>query len=386
MPKITTTLFGDLALITNVAQVPIVETLSFLTDSIEHEDGTEQFIQLRSKARQEFQYDLIVNASNDADAFNTIWGAIRQKWAIPVWAEAQSVGNIADGLSFINCNTSLYDLRDASLAMLFDGCRNFQILEITTVTGSGINLSTVTEHFSNAMLIPVRVGLVKGNVSKPTNGFNGKVSINYAVEDTKVFTPSAPAQYLSNDIYLDTPIPDGEFTEPSIYKRQDIIDFELGKFEQRSTWLISKVSKNFRSVMFSREEITAFKSFFNRRIGKFRPFWMPSFENNIRILNTGNVVSLLLCNIDSYIPYTTGRIHVAIQADGLWYIRVLSSPTPLDSTTMQLTLSSALNIPAKSISRVCYLGLYRLNTDTAEINYSSPKMAECSLNIVEIAI
>jgi len=386
MPKVITTLFGELALLLNPAQVPATEALSFLTDILESDDGSEQYIQLRSKARQEFRYELVVNPKNDADAFNTLWGAIRSKWAIPVWCEAQFVGNIDEGQTSIFCDVDNYDLRESSLALLLNPCGNYQIIEIDTLGVGSIGLSTETNEITNASLVPVRVGMIKGNVAKPTNGFSGKVSLVYSVEDTKIFTPDAPAQYLSNDIYLDTPIPDGEFNDHSIIKDQQLIDFDLGKFEQRSKWLISKVSKSFRTVMFTREEEISFKNFFYRRLGKAKPFWMPSFENNFRCLNTGTVVSTLVCNIDSYIPYASGRTHIAIQANGVWYIRVLSDPTPLDSFTMQLTLSSALNIDAKYISRICYLGLYRLDTDTAEIQYSSSKLAECNLNIIEVDV
>jgi hypothetical protein len=386
MAKVTTSLFGDLSILINVAEVPTVEFLSFLTDVIEHEDGTEQRIQLRNKPRQEFAYQLKVKSNNDSDAFNTLWGSLRGKWAIPVWTDAQFVGNISIGSNFILADLANYDLRASSLAMLFDGCGNYQVLEISTLSGGGINLTTPTKEFRNSMLMPVRIGILDGNVSKPTNGYIGKVSIKYRVEDNKEFSPSAPAQYLGNDIYLEPPISNGEFPDQSIAKRQDLVDFELGKFEQRSPWLISKVGKNFRVIAFNRAELTTFKNFFYRRVGKFRPFWMPSFENNIRLLNTGVVTSTLLCTTDSYIPYTIGRTNIAIQANDVWYVRTLSAPTALDSSTMQLTLSSALNVPALAISRVCYLGLYRLDTDSAELTYSSPSMVECNLRVLEIAI
>ena len=385
MAKIATTNFGTLALLPVVARVPLVESLSFLSDSIEHYDGTEQQIQLRSKARQQLRYELPVKSSNDPDAFNTIWGAIRDKWAVPVWCDAQYVGNVAANATSIVCDTVNYDLRANSLAMLFDGCGNWQILETTSITGTAINFSTLAKKFRGAMLIPVRIGFIIGDVGRPINGFTGKVTVNFQVDDTKEFTPDAPAQYLSNDIYYTPGLLEGDPVDTSIKKQQDLIDFDLGKIDRRSHWKTSKYGRNYRSIMVTPAERKAFKDFVYRRIGKVRPFWMPTFENNFRVRNTGTVVSTLVVNKDSFIDYAATRTHVAIEAGGVWYPRVISNPTPIDSDTMQLTLSSALNIPANSISRVSYLTLHRLDTDSFEINYTGPKVAECAVRILEIA-
>ena len=122
MAKINTTLFGELPFLPQVAEIPVTETLSFLTDSIIHYDGTEQNIQLRSKPRQKFEYSIPIKYKDNADLFNTLSGAIRKKWAVPNWTDLQPVGNINIDATNINCDTVNFDLRANSLAMIFDGC------------------------------------------------------------------------------------------------------------------------------------------------------------------------------------------------------------------------------------------------------------------------
>lgn len=385
MAKITTALFGQLALIPQVAELPIKEQLQFKTDQIVSWNGTEQNIQLREKPRQSFNFSIPLKASQDPSAFNTAYGAIRQKWAVPVWTEAQYVGNVTAGLTSISCDVTNYDLRAASLAMLFNGCGGYQVLEISTLGAASINLSGVTLAMRGAMLIPVRVGWVSADISRETKGHAAKIGINFDVIDTASYSPVAPEQYLSNDIYYEAGLLDGDSTDTNIEKRQDIIDFELGPVEQRSPWLRSKFGRSYRRVMVTPQERKAFRDFIYRRAGKANQFWMPTFTHDLRITNTGTVVSTLVLPKDSYIDYATGRTHVAIEAGGVWYPRIISAPTSTGADTMQLTLSSALNVPANTIQRVSYLGLHRLDTDLIEFNYSSAKAVESSVRLLELS-
>lgn len=384
MAKITTTLYGSLAFLPFIAEIPIVETLAWLSDSMESFDGSEQNIQLRNKPRQSFQYSIPIKLNTNPEAFNTAWGAIRNKWAIPQWTDLQIVGNITAGASLVVCNTADYDLRDSSLAMLLDGCGNYQILEITTAAAGQINISGTTNAFRGAMLIPVRVGYATGAIQRPFSGFAGTLNLNFDVDDLKEVTPTAPDQYLGEDIYYKASLLDSGKRDAAITKREDIIDYDLGLVGRRSPWLRPKFGSNYRSLTMTPAERTEFRNFLHRRQGKSRYFWLPTFDNNLRIKNTGTVTSTLVVWADSYIDYANNRTHVAIEAGGVWYPRVISAPTPTDATTIQLTLSSALNVPASSITRVSYLGLNRLDTDTVDFNYNSPVSVESTVRLLEL--
>lgn len=385
MAKITTALFGQLAFIPQVAEVPILEQLSFLTDQIVSWNGTEQNIQLRSKPRQSFNFSIPYNAATGPAMFNTAWGAIRQKWAVPVWTDAQYVGNVTAGAALVMCDTVNYDLRANSLALLYNGCGGYQIVEISSIAADRINVSPViATTMKGCMLIPVRVGYVSADIGKPTKGHSGKVTINFDVSDTFEYNPTAPDQYLSNDIYYTAGLLDGEMTDQNVTKRNDVIDFDLGVVDRRSPWLISKFGRTFRQVMVTPAERKTYRDFIYRRAGKYRPFWMPTFQHDLRITNTGTIVSTLVTPKDSYLDYATGRTHVAIKAAGVWYPRVISAPTSTGADTMQFTLSSPLNIPASTVQMVSYLGLNRLDTDLIEFNYSSSKAVESAVRILEL--
>ena len=385
MPKINTALFGAVALIPNVASLPVVETLEFLTDQLESYNGTEQNIQLRFKARQTFDYSIPLQPGADIDVFNTAYGAIRKLWAVPVWTDAQYVGNVTGGLTSINCDTIYHDLRADSLAMLYDGCGKYQLLEVTGKTDTEISLSTPTQVFRGAMLIPVRVGHVEADIQKPTNGYNGSVKVKFQVDDTAEFSPTAPEQFLANDIYYDASLLEGNSLNTSFIQRSDVNDYDVGPIEYRTPWLYSKFGRSHRVMSVTKEERKTFKDFVYRRAGKANVFWMPTFQNDFKVLNTGSIVSTLSFKKNSYLDYATNRTHIAFEdLAGNWYPRTISAPVSTGTDTMQVTLSAPLNVNASQLKRTCYLGLNRLNTDRIEITYGTSQTAESSFPILEL--
>lgn len=384
MSRVTTTLYGNLALIPVPAETPAVESLQFLTDDFESYNGLEENIQLRTKARQVLQYKIPLQALAQADVFNTAYGAIRKKWAIPLWIEMQSVGQVNNAATFILCNTALYDFRDNSLAYLYDITGKFQVLEISTVVSDRINVSAISDFFRNAYLMPCRIGRVSGSINKKLNGLTGSLDLQFFVEDTKSLSGAMPIQYLSNDIYYEAGLLDNNEILTSIEKREDIIDFDLGVSVSRSPWINSKHSRQHNIKPATPQEIRTYKEFLYRRQGKSKLFWTPTFLNDIFCLNIGLVVSTIIANRDSYLEYAQNRIHIAIESGGVWYPRLISSPSPTSTTTMQFTIDSPLNVQASSITRISYLGLYRLDSDVIEIMYGSNLMAESSVRIKEL--
>lgn len=386
MAKITTTLFGDLAILPHPAESPIKETLEFLTDVMVSHNGNEERLPLRTKPRHSFNYTVPVQAWNMAAAFNTESGALRKRWAVPIWTEAQYVGSVAAAAASIACDTTVYDLRANSLALLFAGCERWQIVEIASITSGSVVPSNVLSEMSGAWLVPVRLGWITGNVDKPTNGHNAKSTVTFQLEDSLSLVPSAPSQYLSQDVYYESGLLAGDSISRTIEQRLDVVDYELGPVARRSPWEYSRFGTPYRSIIQGVSEMRDFKEFLYRRAGKYRGFYMPTFENNLRLLNTGTIVSTLVVKSDSFLDYANVRTNVAIQtANGSWLARGISNPVQIDSERIQLTLSSPLNIAANSVTRICYLGLNRLDTDRIEITWKGNTVAESEFRILELA-
>lgn len=385
MAKVTTQLFGQLAIVPRQVETPVRETLEFLTDLMEAYNGNEQRLQLRTKARQTYAYTMPLQAWHTAGAFNTEYGAIRKRWAVPIWTEAQYVGTVLSNAPAIVCDTTNYDLRDESLAMLYAGCDKWQVVEIASAEPGQINLLSNVNGFVGAWLVPVRLGWIAGTVEKPTNGHNGKSTLTFEIDDTIALTPDVPPQYLGNDIYYEAGLLSGDTISRTVEKRLDKNDFDLGLVERRTPWTNTRFGTPYRRQIIGASEMREFKKWLYRRAGKFRPFWLPSFEVNMRPLNTGTITTTLLINADSYIDYAAVRTNIAIQTTaGAWLLRTVSNPVQIDASRIQLTLSSALNINVANIARICYLGLHRFDADRIEINWIGNNVAESEVRILEL--
>lgn len=383
MPKIATVLFGDLPFLPMQAERPLSESLAWLTDVTEAHNSSEDRVQLRSMPRQTFVYTLPISAANFARTFNVEYGALRQRWAVPLWTEAQYVGTVAG--TTIACDTTNFDLRADSLALLYRDSTHWQVVEIETVSVGSVELYSAADALTGAFLMPVRLGYIAGNVDKPSNGYNAKSKMTFEIEDNMPYSADVPTQFLANDIYFEPSIANG-FLDRSLEQQQDIVDGQLGKVFRRTTWANPRFGSPYKTITSDAQEMRAYKDWLYRRAGKFRSFWLPSFEMNLRCANVGNIVSTLYATRDSYFDYATARTHIAIEdTAGNWYARTVSSPVEVSGDRVQLTLSSPLNVDASLIRRISYLGLYRLDTDSVEIQWIGNSVTQSDARVLELS-
>jgi hypothetical protein len=235
-------------------------------------------------------------------------------------------------------------------------------------------------------LIPIRLGRIPNDIRKPTNGSVGSVEIDFEIEDALTFTPEAPLQYLSKDIYYDVPLIRDSMADNSISKRLDLVDYSLGPKAYRSPWLNSRYGRPYFISFSDRSDMYEFRKFVYRRVGKFLEFYMPSHEVNLRIRNESLITDTLLVDSDSFLDYSSNRTKIAVQKiDGSWLLSAISNPVQIIGNKLQFTLSDSLNINPYEIARVSYLGEYRMEADRIELSWETGGRLECDFRIVELS-
>lgn len=385
MSKVVTSLFGTVALLALPVQAPMQESLAWLTDILNSHNGTEEALQLRAAPRRQLQYSIPQQAWDRSQAFNTERGALRQKWAVPVWSETQVVGALASGATSVVCNTTDFDLRDESLVLLYQSTTKWQVAEVTAVASGSISITATTQAFDNATLIPLRIGYIRGDVTRSSNGHNAVAQVLFDLDDSIELTSAAPTQFLGNDIYFDEVLMGDARYDASLEAQDNQADYELGVVHRRAPWTYARHVMQYDRMMTTPAEVQAFRLWLHRRAGKYRKFWAPTYENDLRKASTGTVTTTFKFKRDSYDDWATDRIHAAFEDDaGNWYPRTLSNIVVSDSTTLQATLSSALNVHASRIRRVSYLGLKRLTSDAVDLNWIGNGVCQASLSVTEL--
>lgn len=385
MAKVTTDLFGVVALMTLPVQAPMKESMEWLTDIIDSHNGTESRLKLRSAPRCQLQYDIPQQVWQRSEAYNTERGALRRKWAVPVWSQVQHVGTVLVGATDIPCNTTLYDLRADSLALLYQSTTSWQVVEISAVDGDSITVGA-TQAFVNAYLVPLRIGYIRGDAKRKSNGHTAVTSLAFDLDDNIAISSADPTQYLGNDIYFDEVLMDGDTYDSVLQAQEDRADYDIGLVDRRAPWLYTRNVMSYLRMMTTPAEVLAFRQFVHRRAGKYRAFWAPTYENDLRKASTGTITTTFRFRKDSYGEWAQDRVHVAFEDDaGNWYPRALSNLSTVDSTTLQATLSSALNLPASRIKRVSYLGLKRLTADNVEMDWIGNGVCRAMLSVTELS-
>lgn len=367
-------------------QSPVRETLAWKTDVIESFDGTEERLQVRGSPRQSFRYDYPVRADRTARVFNTLYGARAEKWLLPIWTQAQRLGTVAAGLSVLPATTNTFEFRPSSLAVLWENPEKWQLVGVDLVGGSSLTLVGLTQAFDNAWLMPVRFARIANNVEKQTNGYNASFEVTYEVLDNASLAVGDPAQFLGGDLYTDETLMSGTSITDSLIRRVEVHDEDLGTVSFRSPWEVTRVSRPHRKVASNAAEAWAIRQWLHRRAGRYKAFWQPSFEADLRLLSSGTITGSLVVAADEYRRHASDRVHVAVEtADGSWYARTITGVAQLDASRIQLTLDSNLNVAASSVLRVCYLGLKRLDADRVQITWPGGGVAQVDVRMMELS-
>lgn len=350
---------------------------------------------MRSAPRQSFQYSFYVPTERQAAINNLLYGGRDQQWWVPVWPQCQHVGAIPSFQTFVECDTTLSEYRLNEYAMVWESPDRYTIFEVAnTSTDTHLNIpapgSVGTPAFTDAWVMPVRIGYLEGDPSRSFDGRKSSLDLTFNVEDNAELAVADPTQYLGFDLYTDPGLLDGGSLMERLVSRIDLMDPGLGPVAYSSPWAYPRPTRVHRMMADGPAEAWAVREFLHRRKGRSSAFWQPSFENDLRLNQSGAVASQLVVRPDNYHTLAGERVHIAIEtADGDWLAREVLDTTELTSTTLQLDLDTSLGgIDASEIRRISFLGLKRLDTDRAEIRYLGTScegvVSECSVNTVEI--
>lgn len=382
MAKVVTS-FGTLALLPFPAEAPMRETLEWKTDLHESHNGTQKSIQLRNHPRQTLHYSIPETHAGKVRAYIDFYGAFKLKWAVPLWGELQHIGTIAFESQTINCNTTLYDLRVNSLALLWQSNDVWQLVEISAMDGSSITITGLTIAYQNAYLIPVRIGRITGNVSLTSAGYQASTDVKFEIEDNLALAGVVPTQFLADDLYTDPTLFRDTSIDGAVQSRTDRIDYELGVTESRYPWTYNRTLRPRHMLAEGPTEVRALRGWLMRRAGRFRRYWEPTFENDLRNASTGTVTNALRVIDDGHNDWSA-RPHIAVLSGGVWLCRTVTGVGTPTLGVLELSIDSNLNIQASSIKAISFLGLRRLDTDRVELNWLGNSVVRATVNTVEI--
>ena len=371
-----------------IFEAPAKEVLEWKTDVLTTNDGSEQRVRLRKKPRQSFNVTYPIPYREMARAENLVYGWLTRRWAVALWSEAQQVGTLLAGTTVINIDTTASDYRDGALVMIWESNRKSATADVGIVSAGTLTLNRpLAETFNNPWIVPVRLGRIVGNVSRATSGYNGSLEMTYEFSDNiDLDPPAAPTQFLGYDVYFDEALKNGEALTDSLQARVDVVDYGTAAGASfYSPWTYTRIGRPYKFLLQGLQDIWNFRKFLHRRAGRLRPFWVPTFENNMLVAQTGKLTQSIEVYADDYREYAQERTHIGILLDdGTWLLRTINAATASGTDTAVIGLDAPININANRIRQISFLGLKRLDADRVELQWNANRVLECTVSMMEI--
>ncbi len=366
------------------------ESLEWSTRVLTSKDGTEARSRIRTSPRQKFAVKSYIEPNEHSRVDNMLWGWRSQIWAIPVWGEARIVTSaVSADDTEISVSTLYGDFRAGDLAAIYEDSRTIDLFEIASFTDTTISIDRgITEDFSaSAVVIPIRKGRMRQAPQRSSTGYNATLSISFEVDDNEeIDSEASDDTFLDEDVYLTLPLkPGGEVFQEKYEKDITTIDFLTGAVSQYSNWTYTKLSREFLVILEGLEDIWEFRTWLHRRAGKQRPFYMPTFEGDIRPNTTGNMGTSFTAYNDDNAKLASDRTNIYIQMDdGTYYFRTITDIFTVSDDEISVTIDTTVVEELGDVDFISYMGLKRLASDRIQMTWLQNEVVQCKIPIVEI--
>lgn len=397
------TKYGDAVVLAQCPLLTSTEKLEWLTEVHESFGGDEIRHPLRDAPRQVLKFEYAAFKKALGDMFHMVWAHMSDLWAIPLKQISLAVPDTdGDFILFDTANLATHlfvggyalietsaeqhvvEITDIGRYVIIqeeirDPDTDEIIQELETEYQDGFRISKSIDVI-NAKISPLRICIMTDDVDLSVRSKMVGYGIEFHVlaEDAPSYTAEIPAQYQGFDFYSIPLLLDGTSLGMRLHKQQTRVDGDVGGFKTYSHWKKPRYEKKLNSFIFSKQHYLDYYQFLYRRSGRYREFWQPLYEKHLNILNTGNITTSLSTNTKYIVE--ADRKHIAVKRkDGTWSAHEITS-----RTGGSLTVSPAINAQRSQIQSICYLGLYRFDSDHIEFQFLGAGRARTSVQTVEI--
>lgn len=364
------------------------EEINWLTNVIKSYNGTEKRVKLLKNPKMVTSVEYPIPTIENQRANNLIYGWLKNVWLVPIWSQPIILESLVVSGLVLSIPTTGTICNNLTELIIWESPTKFETVQVESDSGTDVTILTPLEntYTSKVYVMATSKGVAKSGIERSTDGYRNRVKIVYTLKDSPVITEVVPEQYLGNDIYTDIQLtPNSGLIPEEMLTRFDEVSNGIADSTFYTPWLNIQPSRIYTVQNETIEETYNFKKWLERRNGKYRPFWTPSFENDFTVVQTTTITTSILCRSNSFETYGTARDHIAIWlTTGSWIFTNIISQSDNGNGTMSITVSSSLGIQPSTIKMICHLGLKRLDTDRVEMYYTNGGRSSTSLRIVEI--
>lgn len=364
------------------------EGFEWNTDIITSKNGSEQRRSLIINPRQMISTVAFINYLEYMYSSN-LFDSWRDKiWAVPLFQEQQKVTSQVSATDvIISVNTDYADYRIDKLAIIWESARKFQTFEIESYDQNSItSKQQISQDYSaRAIVCPVISCYMQSDPNIKFDGYNGSIKMSFKSIDNAKINSSLPNDYFSDGIETFEENPEGGFFIKKVKTDMDIIDFKTGKINVFSSWDVNKIDQEFNLMTEEKSTAWIMKQFLHRRFGRAIPFYMPSFQNDIRILNTSTIIAALNVEYNGHTAHGSNRSKIGfLTYSSGWVYASITAISDNGDGTESISLGSSVNLSPSDIKIASFVSLRRLTSDEVNIKRDANFISEFNFGMTEI--
>jgi hypothetical protein len=369
----------------------VVERLEWATNQSTKENGSEQTATTRGKARRIIQAQFSTQRHNNAYLMDFLYRNKTKEFYLPFWCENLDTGSVTTGTNLVNISLSGTHMKVGQLVGFYSSYDT--LVHQSTVSVVNANDFQITDNFSasydNLKVVPLDLGSLNSDPQRLSVVCRNNVTISFQHNGPdNIGEGSIPNLYKGVEVFLTPPNVTGELPV-SFINPQQRLQAAYGKSRVFDKWLNTKESFSVEYIIEELQNIYDFKSFLQRRKGGARPFYMPTFENNLELSNrTGQLGSsfAIVDNQGSGLNnYINERNEIAVYfSDETWELREVVNYTD-NGTTVTVNVDSAINRNKSEVVSIMYLPLMRLTSDSIQVRWIAKHIAIFSYAVREIS-
>jgi hypothetical protein len=371
------------------------ESLDWNTQVMGMLDGGEQRVQLRTRARRTQDYGFLESRSNARLLDRTLWGAQNKRLAMPVWQyKGRLTANALSGATALSFAHELLGVTAGSLVVLMTSETTWEAAEVVSLGSGVVNLTAPLADTwpAGTRVYPVLLCVVQGNVPlvrQTDQAISGHITVLGDPLLSDPFLPVADAPFTYNGYEILMVKPDwADGMDASQDYVFDQVDHDTGPIAFFETSDTPQPHRAYRWMMKTRQAVYDFRAFLNRRNGRQKAFYIPSWNDDFRLVtDIGSGATQIRVVDDGFVDFIgvdPARCHVMIRrTGGGYYLRQITAATK-DGMDALLTINSALGaaLTVADCKAIHLVSLYRLESDTVVLQWLTDEVAVSDAPVV----
>jgi hypothetical protein len=369
----------------------IQETVEHLTTALSSRT-TEQRLALRYRPRQIIQY---VNHFDDykfaqAKAFAGLNST--SPVYVPMWLEAvrlEGVGQLDDTLVF---DVSYGDWREGGFLVLWESYDRYVVCEIQHVAQSGFIVLTapVGLELHQPFVIPVRRALTKqGYQISRTSTYSRITAIFSILDNVQLIEDGATTldgyDFYKNLLVLPAPPHDTAPIAESIMRPSTYFDNGYGPQVQMPSRVVDDFGQTISFLDSLGPELWARRKFLHWIRGKAIPFWWPSYNNDLQLVNPiGSAdTTITVRRLASENVYTGDELMILMKNGTRYYRTITGYSAGFAGDILTITaIGTALSLA--DINMVCFMKKVRSNSDSFTFTQAAPRLVSMTMPVITV--